>query len=627
MNIPSLAVYLLLSSAAPAEAAPEQQAYTNSIGMKLVRIAPGEFHMGRGQAPPTTEAEWSERDWDESPVHKVRITKAFFLGATEVTNAQFEKFDPRHEQLRGVGNASVTDEEPVTMVTWQQAVDFCQWLSKQEGRTYRLPTEAEWEYACRAGTASRFHTGEGLTDKQANIAGDRRHRTQPVESFQPNAWGLYDMHGNVEEWCWDWYGPYAAEPETDPVGRDNGYVRVTRGGSYDVPSWQKNNARYARSANRSGRLPENAKLPHSRARAAGPSSSTRNNPEEVTAPPPPKDAANDTRSKAPYFDDFANRRPTIPENTWGPIFSAWNHFAACCVCPNGDVLACWYTTKSESGRELAQASARLPAGSNHWQPATLFFDVPDVNDHAPVLLTHRGRIFHFASQSLRGWDETSNIMRTSDDNGKTWSPPRIIFRREGPHNLSQACSAFATADGTIYLAVDGSGHRTESLLVSRDEGQTWRVAAGDLRKAMEGKYAIHSAIAPGSHGSILAFLRGPDPLPRLVSTDHGATWSASNTPFGAISVGQKAAALRLKSGALLLCARDARQPPLTGKRGTLVALSYDDGQSWPHIRHLPAVGGYLSAAQGFDGLIYVFGSRMSCVAVNEAWVQEPAAER
>jgi hypothetical protein len=314
----------------------------------------------------------------------------------------------------------------------------------------------------------------------------------------------------------------------------------------------------------------------------------------------------------------------MPENTWGPIFSHWNHFTACCVCPNGDVLACWYTTKSESGRELAQAGSRLVAGTDEWQPASLFFDVPDVNDHAPVLLAHDGRIYHFASQSLRGWDETSNILRTSDDSGATWSEPQIIARREGPHNLSQACSAFV-AGGAIFLAIDGGGHRTTSLLLGRELGKTWSLAGGDLRAALADKYAIHPAIAPAKDGSIVAFLRGPDPMPRLVSRDRGESWIAGDTPLGGISVGQKAAALRLGSGELLLCATDARKPPITGKRETLAALSEDDGQTWRHVRSLPGVGGYLSAAQAQNGVIYVFGSRMSCVAFNLAWIKEGPA--
>lgn len=620
-------IIILLAARVSAGEVPTTKSFTNSIGMKFVRIEPGEFVMGSPSRVPRSEQEWTRRDWDESPAHKVEISRAIYLGTFEVTNAQFEQFDPTHKQHRGIGNASRTDREPVTMVTWRQAVDFCRWLSKKEGRPYRLPTEAEWEFACRAGSTTAFHTGETLSIQQANIAGTRRVRTRPVGSYKPNGWGLYDMHGNVEEWCLDWYGPYVARSQRDPVGRADGYVKVTRGGSYDVPSWKKNNARYCRCANRSGRLPQDANRCTGFRVVLGEMPSTR----PVPVEPPPRHARNVKQSAAPkdgpdptrpYFDDFKGRRSTIPDDTWGPIFSKWNHYTACCTCPNGDILACWYTTKTESGRELAQAASRLPAGSNRWQPASLFFDVPDVNDHAPVLLAHKGRLYHFASQSLRGWDETTNVMRTSDDNGATWTKPRIIARREGPNHLSQACSAFVANDGTLFLAVDGNSHRTESLFVGADLGKTWQRAAGDLRKAVGGKYAIHPAIAPTKDGSIVAFLRGPNPMPRLVSPDRGQTWRVSDTPFGGIGVGQKAAALRLSSGALLLCATDARKPPISGKRGIFAALSHDDGKTWSHVRHLPGVRGYLSATQAPNGVIYVFGTQMSCVAFNEAWLRK-----
>src|SRR5580692_10330085 len=160
-----LATVMLTVAAEP----PSDKQHINSLGMKLVRIEPGEFVMGQGDAPPKTRDEWKERDWDEAPAHKVKITKAFDLGATEVTNAQYEQFDPDHKKYRGKNGVSTADDEPVTYVTWQQAVDFCKSLSKKESKSYRLPTEAEWEYACRAGTTTRYHTGDKITAEQANL--------------------------------------------------------------------------------------------------------------------------------------------------------------------------------------------------------------------------------------------------------------------------------------------------------------------------------------------------------------------------------------------------------------------------------------------------------------------------
>ena len=124
--------------------------FVNSIGMKLIRIEPGSFVMGQAQGG----------DWDERPLHKVTITKSFFMSGTEVANAQYEQFDPDHNKLRGKLGFSNLDDEAVVFVSWDDAVNFCKWLSEKEGKTYRLPTEAEWEYACRAGTATAYHTGD-----------------------------------------------------------------------------------------------------------------------------------------------------------------------------------------------------------------------------------------------------------------------------------------------------------------------------------------------------------------------------------------------------------------------------------------------------------------------------------
>lgn len=627
-----LAVVALGISALASEL-PAGKELANSLGMKLVRIEPGEFLMGRGQEPPRTEAEWKQRDYDEASEHKVRITKPFFLGVCEVTNQQYEQFDPKHKELRGKfgaygqGKVSVTDDEPVTMVSWQEATAFCEWLSKKEGRAYRLPTEAEWEFACRAGTATVFSTGDTLTPEQANIGlardGKKKIPTVSVGSYPPNAWGLHDTHGNVQEWCLDWYGPYEPGEQADPVGRADGYARVTRGGSHCIEAWATDNARYCRSSNRSGHLPEDANrctgfrivLGDLPATPPLPPASPPLHQQNVRQGPAPRDGPDPAK---PYFVSFTKekRNPTMPANNWGPVFSAHNHFAALCVCPNGDVLAAWYTTKSESGRELALAASRLRAGADRWEPASSFFDIPDVNDHAPVLLCDGKRVWHFSSQALSGWDETSILMRTSDDSGATWSKPRIILPRHDPEHLSQSCSAFAGPDGLLGLAVDGDNHRRERLMTSRDGGLTWRVGKGDMK-------GIHPAAVLLDGGQVLAFTRGVDPMPAFRSDDLGDSWQAAATPFPRINVGQKAAALKLASGGILLCSHDTSKQVVGG--GVFAALSLDGGRAWPHVRKLEGVGGYMAAAQAPNGVIYVVGSRMSCVAFNEAWLRQPAA--
>ena len=224
---------------------------TNSLGMRLVLIRPGAYWMGS----PVDE---EERYADEDPRHRVEITRPFYLGAFQVTQAEYEKViqrTPSYFSLQGNGADAVrgldTSDFPVESVSWEEAARFCKRLSqlpqeKKARRVYRLPTEAEWEYACRCWPSSRapFHFGFSFSSRQGNFDGTKPYggarrgpnlkRPCTVGSYPPNAYGLYDMHGNVWEWCNDWFDPdyYAISPERDPqgpVGRD---TRVLRGGSF-----------------------------------------------------------------------------------------------------------------------------------------------------------------------------------------------------------------------------------------------------------------------------------------------------------------------------------------------------------------------------------------------------------
>ncbi len=245
--------------------------FTNSIGMKLVLIPAGKFIMGS-----------SEKDgsgFSQGPEHLVEITRPFFLGVYEVTQEEYNKvmgtnpsyYSPISEgkekadlkKLKGLD----TRRFPVEQVSWEDAVEFCRKLSslpeeKAKGRIFRLPTEAEWEYACRAGTTTAFHFGDSLFPTQANFCPNPFGRTPNslglglptvVGSYQPNAFGLYDMHGNVSEWCADWYDPeyYKHSPKSDPPGPASSpnFFRVIRGG------FLTNVAQVCTSACRRGYLP------------------------------------------------------------------------------------------------------------------------------------------------------------------------------------------------------------------------------------------------------------------------------------------------------------------------------------------------------------------------------------
>ena len=209
----------------------DKETITSSIGMEFIYVEPGSFMMGS----PVGE---NEGDPEEGSQHKVTLTEGYFLQATEVTQGQWKTVmgdNPSHFK----GN----DDLPVEEVSWEDAQAFIDKLNKLEGTNgYRLPTEAEWEYACRAGTKTPFALGDTLSTNIANYDGDfkygsgekgiDRKRTTVVKTFPANAWGLYDMHGNVHEWCWDWYGAYPLEDMTDPRGPNSGSSRVLRGGSW-----------------------------------------------------------------------------------------------------------------------------------------------------------------------------------------------------------------------------------------------------------------------------------------------------------------------------------------------------------------------------------------------------------
>ena len=221
------------------------ESITNTIGMKLNLIPAGTFMMGS----PDTE----EHREDDEFQHKVTISKAFYMQTTEVTQGQWRAV-MHTEPWKGQEFSKYVKEGAnyaATYISWHDAVAYCKKLSEKESKTYRLPTEAEWEYACRGGTETRWSFGDDEEDLgdyawYAKNAWDIEHYAHQVGLKKPNAFGLYDMHGNVYEWCHDYYGEdyYKQSPEKDPTGPTSGTSRVFRGGSwYD-------GARSARSASR-----------------------------------------------------------------------------------------------------------------------------------------------------------------------------------------------------------------------------------------------------------------------------------------------------------------------------------------------------------------------------------------
>jgi formylglycine-generating enzyme required for sulfatase activity len=211
---------------------PQPGDFTNTLGMKFVWIPPGTFLMG---SPSGEQGRFS----DETQ-HRVTLTKGFYLGVYAVTQTEWQAvMGTNRSHFKG-------DKRPVERVSWDHCQEFCRKLSEREGKTYRLPTEAEWEYACRAGTTKAYYFGDDpakLPD-YAWFDGNSGDETHPVGQKKPNAWGLYDMHGNVWEWCQDWYGGYPTSDQVDPQGPSEGSDRVYRGGSW------RHDPRRCRSADR-----------------------------------------------------------------------------------------------------------------------------------------------------------------------------------------------------------------------------------------------------------------------------------------------------------------------------------------------------------------------------------------
>jgi len=241
---------------------------TRAVPDGFVRVEGGTFTMGS----PANEAGRRDR---EGPQHQVTVG-SFYLGKYVVTQKEYQEvMGTNPSRFKG-------DNLPVENVSWYDAVEYCNARSQKEGLTpaytidksrkdtddtndeddvkwvvtwnrnangYRLPTEAEWEYACRAGTTTAYNTGASISDNTGWYDANSGSATHPVGQKPANAWGLYDMHGNVYEWCWDWYGDYPSGAQTNPIGASSGSYRVNRGGSWYFT------ARSARSAVRDGDIP------------------------------------------------------------------------------------------------------------------------------------------------------------------------------------------------------------------------------------------------------------------------------------------------------------------------------------------------------------------------------------
>jgi formylglycine-generating enzyme len=630
---------------------------TNSLGLRMVRIAPGSFTMGSATGG----------DFDERPAHSVRISQAFHIAATEVSNAQYEQFDPKHRALRGKRGFSKEDDEAVVFVSWNDAMRFCEWLSHKEGKPYRLPTEAEWEYACRAGTPTAYSTGDELPEifhKHQKQEWDPVPVALHVGRTPANPWGLHDLHGNVEEWCLDWYGPYEAGESVDPVGRARGEFKVTRGGSHNTP------VAFLRSANRAGTVPEDkhwligfrvvqAEMPKTKPLPA---------PEKPLWARQVAQAKHDWPRRADSDMPFFQGPRTfvfIPPDSNGPLFSRHNHQPAITACPNGDLLAVWYTCQTEAGRELGVVASRLRLGADEWEPAAPFWDAPDRNDHGNALWWDgRETLHHFNGLSTDGtWAKLALVHRTSTDSGATWSEPRLIVPEHQLRN-QVISGVFQTRDGHIVLACDAvpGGNGGTAIHIGYKGGERWEDPGAQAEKpnfaaGQSGGWiaGIHAGVVELKDGRLMALGRGDSiagEMPKSVSSDLGKTWNYSASGLPPIGGGQRLVLMRLQEGPLFLAsfAREMEVLDTDGipqrVSGLFGALSFDEGETWPvrrlitdsrPARELDGGGntrkftmslttaeprGYLDATQAPDGMIHLISSKLH-YAFNSAWLKTP----
>jgi sulfatase modifying factor 1 len=599
---------------------------------------------------------FEDGDPDEHPAALATIPAPFYLGATQVTNKQYEAFDPEHRKLRGKFGFSKEDDEAVIYISWHEAEAYCQWLAEREGKPYRLPTEAEWEYAARAGTQTLFSTGDTLPDvylknprvTDFNSAKDKV--TLRVGQTPPNPWGLYDMHGNVEEWVNDWYAPYAGLTSRSGGGPDRGQFKVARGGSHGTFAW------YLRSANRSAALPETrgftigfrvacGEISPARTHAAAPIEITRSSVKQRTL----AEVKRGPERSQPYFVG-PRQFVKIPKDADGPLFHYHDHDTSIAECPNGDLLAIWYSCAREQGRELSIAASRLPFGADEWEEAYSFWDTPDRNDHCPALWFDGAEtLYHLNGTALSHfWEPLQIILRTSKDSGATWSAARYIASDFGFRNM--VCQPIVRLRNGNWIFGADAHPENSAMWLSKDEGKTWEDTGGSI-------HGIHAAIVELTDGRLMALGRGDnvnDHMPMSISDDYGKTWVAQASELPPITYTQRFSMTRLAEGALALATFVPDVANLQPGQKTdrelarlIVAISYDDGRTWPERRLLTdgkgdhgvtgiSYGrvymgsgsaeptGYVSITQARNGVIHVISS-MNHYAFNLAWINAAPA--
>ncbi|MEO5913762.1 MAG: sialidase family protein [Luteolibacter sp.] len=397
---------------------------------------------------------------------------------------------------------------------------------------------------------------------------------------------------------------------------------------------------------------------------------------------PPQWAKDVSQKKAdwsggPKADEAVFKGPVpfvIASTEAGETFLKHNHQPSITWLDNGDLLAIWYTTGEEKGTELTVLASRLRAGKSEWDPSSVFFKAPKRNMHgSSIFRDESGKLYHLngvAPEGATGWDRLAFLMRTSSDNGVTWTQP-VVAGSEYKSRHQIISGSIINKQGVILQncdAVPGSEGGT-ALQISSDHGLTWTdpgagKPAPDFKAGSTGEgtiAGIHASIVELNDGRIMAFGRGNSidgHMPRSISADSGKTWTYDASPFPPIGGGQRLILKRLKEGPLLLVSftsGDRTKPRATGMEfpdgkggiftgyGMYAALSFDDGNTWPTRRLLtPGSGtydggawtgsftatpdqaehaGYLACTQTPDGIIHLISSRLH-YQFNLAWLKK-----
>jgi formylglycine-generating enzyme required for sulfatase activity len=566
-----------------------------------VEIKPGTFRMGADATPlPDSITDglgvMSRRpehgDFDEYPAHVVRITHAFRIAVTQVSPAEFKLFDPSY-------NAPAATPAYAAGVSYQKAVDYCAWLTRKTGKPWRLPTEAEWEYAARAGDTKLY----GDSDTMPKVD-------------TPNPWGVANMMVGRPEWTLDWYAPYQPGEQTDPVGAVSGYTRSIRGGGLDfrksatkdhpdldVPA---TSPYFARAANRASMAPAYASQEGNIGFRVvqAPMPTTKPGPAQrffcetgviqqpivpnaQTAAPDPAKPWYHTRELFPDIGDHS-----MPAVGWklglSPGLGVNYHNSAIQQLPNGDFLAAYYNAPiSEDDPDQTILIMRRRAGSEDWDMPEVFPMLADAGLAAPVIWNdkaHPGKVWmFFGFARLIGAPPFAYMI--SNDNGAHWS--QVMF----PHfpkpigrYVSQPINSIVRAkDGTIYIPTDSTGKEDDgngsisAVWATKDEGKTWYDTGG--RTA-----GRHTTIVIARNGDLLGYggknsqINGHMPMAR--SSDGGKTWQKSETPFDELLSGERPSIIRLADGRLFFTADfNPKHEKHVHKDGAYTAISDDDGSS------------------------------------------------